>query len=106
LASLGYFGAPIADPNSLLTNNGRGSIIDSFWSQAEEGVEKMLRQHAKEVEAVTQALLKRGDLNGKEVMDIIAQTISIDGNGNGNGKGELVPGVENELAAGNVSQPN
>ena len=108
LASLGYFGAPIADPSSLLSNNGngRGSIIDSFWSQAEEGVEKMLRQHSNEVEAVTQALLKRGDLNGKEVMEIITQTTGLDGNGNGNGKGELVPGSENHLAAGNVTQPN
>jgi cell division protease FtsH len=106
LASLGYFGAPIADPNSLLTNNGKGSVVDSFWNQAEEGVEKMLLQHSKEVEAVTQALLKRGDLNGKEVLEIITETVGLDGNGNGNGKGEHVPGPENQLTAGNVSQPN
>ena len=105
LASLGYFGAPIADPTSLLANNGRGSIIDSFWNQAEEGVEKMVLQHSKEVEAVTKALLQRGDLNGKEVLEIIAQTTGQDGNGNG--KGEIVPGPENQLIVGNnMSQPN
>ncbi|MDR3574488.1 MAG: AAA family ATPase [Anaerolineaceae bacterium] len=110
LASLGYFGAPIADPNSLLANNGHGSMIDNFWAQAEEGVEKMLRQHSKEVEAVTQALLKRGDLNGKEVLEIIDQTVGLDGNsngnGNGNGKAEMIPGPESQLTAGNVTQPN
>ena len=62
LASPGYFGAPIADPASLLGNN------------------------------------------GKKVLEIIAPTIGL--NGNGNGKGELVPGPENRLATGNVSQPN
>jgi len=111
LASLGYFGAPIADPTALFAGNGHGSMIDNFWNQAEEGVERMLRQHSKEVEAVTQALLQRGDLNGTEVLAIISQTIGLDGNGNGNGNGngkaELVPGPENNLTAGNVTeQPN
>jgi cell division protease FtsH len=81
LASLGYFGPPVADPNLSLQKNGNGAQVDQFWEQAEEQVEQLLRNHSAEVEAVTQALLVRGDLTGKECLAIMAQAAQ--GNGNG-----------------------
>ena len=74
LASLGYFGPPLADPSMLLQMDWRNSILESFWKQAEESTEQLLRQHAAEVEAVACALLERGDLSGKECVEIIART--------------------------------
>jgi hypothetical protein len=49
-------------------------VIESFWHEAEEQTERLLLQHAAEVEAVAEALLKKGDLTGKECTEIIAQT--------------------------------
>jgi ATP-dependent Zn protease len=46
-------------------------IIERFWAECEEKVERLLREHAIEVEAVTQALLERHDLSGNEVISII-----------------------------------
>lgn len=46
-------------------------LIDRFWADCEEKVERLLRQHATEVEAVAQALLERHDLSGNEVIAII-----------------------------------
>ncbi len=80
LASLGYFGPPFGDP-MMMMQNGSGKKIEHFWEQAEEQVERLLRQHSAEVEAVTQALLARGDLNGKECLEVMA--LAAHGNGNG-----------------------
>ncbi len=79
LASLGYFGPPIADPAFLARGDVRHPEIERFWEQAEEGVEKLLRQHAREVEAVAQALLAKGDLTGKECLEIMARAAAQDG---------------------------
>jgi cell division protease FtsH len=81
LASLGYFGPPVLEPATLLQMDWRESPVEFFWRQAEESTEKLLGQHAAEVEAVAQALLDRGDLTGKQCLEIITRTAH--GNGNG-----------------------
>jgi len=73
LASLGYFGPPIADPNAIATDFKSDTPYARFWEQTEENVERLLRQHAAEIEAVAQALLDRGDLTGGECLDIMAR---------------------------------
>ena len=73
LASLGYFGPPIADPNAIATDLKGDTPYARFWEQTEENVERLLRQHAAEIEAVAQALLDRGDLTGSECLDIMAR---------------------------------
>ena len=81
LASLGYFGPPIADPSTVFQHEAKNYQVDRFWTQAEESVERLLLQHRREVEAVTQALLEKGDLNGKECLEIIARVSNSNGNG-------------------------
>ena len=68
LASLGYFGPPMADPVQLLQREMKNSTVEQFWRQAEESVEQLLVQHRVEVEAVTRELLRKGDLSGKECL--------------------------------------
>jgi cell division protease FtsH len=74
LASLGYFGPPIKEPGVLSQIEWQNKVIESFWQEAEEQTERLLHHHAAEVEAVAEALLKKGDLTGKECTEIIAQT--------------------------------
>jgi cell division protease FtsH len=71
LASLGYFGPPIVDPQTIVMDFKSDTPYDRFWQQAEEQVELLLRQHAAEVESVADALLERGDLTGAECLEII-----------------------------------
>jgi cell division protease FtsH len=73
LAHYGYFGPPITDGLSMGTEtaNGRGKIVEKFWQQLEDQTEHLLRAHTVEVEAVAQALLERGDLTGRECVEII-----------------------------------
>jgi cell division protease FtsH len=99
LASLGYFGPPVGEPNLMLQKNGGSAPVELFWEQAEEQVERLLRQHSAEVEAVTKALLARGDLNGKECLEIMAQAAhGSNGNGNGNGHTEEDPILGTQVA--------
>ena len=96
LASLGYFGPPTAEPSLAFQQQAKNSQVDRFWTQAEESVERLLIQHMREVEAITQALLERGDLNGKECLEIIARV-----NGS-NGKvspEELLPRPDTQVPA-------
>jgi cell division protease FtsH len=97
LASLGYFGPPVSDPNLVLQRNGGNAPVELFWEQAEEQLERLLRQHSAEVEAVTKALLARGDLNGKECLEIMAQAAH-GSNGNGNGHTEEDAIVDTQVA--------
>jgi cell division protease FtsH len=79
LASLGHFGPPMAEPSMLLQMDWRNTPIQHFWVQAEERVEQLLRMHSAEVEAVAQALLSRGDLTGKECIEIMEQVANRNG---------------------------
>jgi cell division protease FtsH len=68
LLDLGYFGFHPMKPEEP---DRYQEIIERFWAECEEKVERLLREHAIEVEAVTQALLERHDLSGNEVISII-----------------------------------
>ncbi len=75
LAHYGYFGPPvIIDPGVMASGwnfEGRAKIVEKFWQQLEDQTETLLRAHLPEVEAVAQALLLKGDMTGKECVDII-----------------------------------
>jgi cell division protease FtsH len=97
LASLGHFGPPVLEPNQLLQMDWRESPVEHFWRQAEESTENLLRLHAAEVEAVADALLTKGDLTGKECLEIMVNTAH--GNGNGHHKdGPIIEGETAELS--------
>jgi cell division protease FtsH len=74
LAANGYFGPPVTDPKAGVYSwnlTEHESKFTRFWNQAEEKTTKMLRDHWEEVEAIALALLEKGDLTGKEVVEII-----------------------------------
>jgi cell division protease FtsH len=96
LASLGYFGPPVAEPALLIQQGFKDSRAEEFWMKAEESTEKVLRQHAAEVEAVTRALLDRGDLTGKECLEIMAGA-NRNGNGHKDDKEALIDSVQLEI---------
>ncbi|MDT7885608.1 MAG: AAA family ATPase [Thermoflexus sp.] len=68
LLDLGYFGFHPLKPEEPERYQ---EIIERFWTECEEKVERLLREHAAEVEAVAQALLERHDLSGNEVVALI-----------------------------------
>ena len=78
LAHYGYFGPPITMDNPMAADggyNGRGKIVEKFWQQLEDQTEHLLRTHRVEVEAVAQALLERGDMTGRECVEVIRQAL-------------------------------
>lgn len=76
LAHYGYFGPPIALEGAMGVDgsfSGRGQIVEKFWQQLEDQTEQVLRAHSPEVEAVAKALLERGDLTGRECVEVITK---------------------------------
>lgn len=74
LAHYGYFGPPISMDGAMGVDgnfSGRGKVVEKFWQQLEDQTEQVLRAHSLEVEAVAKALLERGDLTGRECVEII-----------------------------------
>lgn len=75
LYSFGYFGPPVMGwengggdgipPNA-------GPMLERFWRLMEEQTESLLRKHAGEVEAITQALLEKDSLAHDEVMALLS----------------------------------
>jgi len=98
LASLGYFGPPMAEPALLMQREMKDSSVEQFWKQAEESVEQLLRQHRVEVEAVARELLRKGDLSGKECLEIMA--IAAANDNHQGGEVELPPGPEAQVPSG------
>jgi len=84
LASEGYFGPPIVDPQGLLMQGAFGGEqfdrvwhrIEDFWTDTEEKVEQFLLEHREEVEAITESLLVHETLRGEELREIIQDTIA------------------------------
>jgi cell division protease FtsH len=73
LAHYGYFGPPLdlqLQPGMTLAKD-RTEVVEKFWRKLEEQTEKILVEHAGEVHAVTQALLDRNDLTGKQCIEVI-----------------------------------
>jgi cell division protease FtsH len=75
LYTLGYFGPPVLGWENS-NNNGippnAAPMIDRFWRLLEDQTESLLRQHMDETEALTQALLAKGSLTNKEIMEHLA----------------------------------
>ena len=74
LANHGYFGPPVVMDTGMMgigTIEGRSSLVEKFWQQLEEQTENILRTHSPEVHAVAEVLLKKGDMTGKECIEII-----------------------------------
>lgn len=89
LADLGYFGV-----HPMRVDQLDQKIVDRFWADAEEQVERLLAIHSDEVHAVAQALLERGDLSSAEVYALLKprqQTSVVSGNGHQPGK-NAIPG--------------
>ena len=81
LAQFGYFGPPITFDSPMNADggyNGRGKIVEKFWQQLEDQTEQLLRAHHAEVEAVAQALLERGDLTGRECVEVIRKAAGME----------------------------
>jgi ATP-dependent Zn protease len=99
LANHGYFGPPVVMDMSMMgtgTLEGRGSLVERFWQQLEEQTEHLLRAHAPEVNAVAASLLKKGDLTGKECVEII-RAAAIKDNRETEGARVLKPLVEGSI---------
>jgi cell division protease FtsH len=74
LAALGYFGPPVKAPGAMIGQGefaGREREVELFWKQLEDQCERFIRHHAREVNAVAQALLEKESLTGDEVVEIV-----------------------------------
>lgn len=73
LAHYGYFGPPIATESMGVGNNfsDKAKAVEKFWKKLESTTEKILREHQNEVIAVAEALLVKGDMTGRECVEII-----------------------------------
>jgi cell division protease FtsH len=79
LAHFGYFGPPIAMDGMLGVSSNfsdKAKIVEKFWQQLEDQTEQLIREHSLEVQAVADALLQRGDLNGRECVEIIQKAMN------------------------------
>ncbi len=74
LAMHGFFGPPVSelftDVKELRFSDER---VERVWKQLEEQVEKLLIEHADEVEALVEALLEKKELTNKEVLAILGK---------------------------------
>ena len=72
LAHYGYFGPPLAlDANAGYGSKEKADIVDSFWRKLEDKTAQILIEHSAEVHAVAKVLLEKGDITGKECIEII-----------------------------------
>ncbi len=75
LAHQGFFGPPIGgDPMLIFKDE-----MQAFWRDAEAKTRKLLDEHWDEVDRIAQELLKRGDLSGKEVVQMIKEVSGSNG---------------------------
>ncbi|HLF26490.1 MAG TPA: AAA family ATPase [Anaerolineae bacterium] len=96
LAHYGFFGPPTADMNAILSGQFKSKEIERFWQQCEEGVERLLRTHTAEINAVAQALLERGDMSGQECVVIIREAAAAK-NGHQAVEGQLIEQLPEEI---------
>ncbi|MFT3895668.1 MAG: AAA family ATPase [Anaerolineales bacterium] len=72
LAHYGYFGPPLAmEQNVGMGIKDRAGVVETFWARLEEKTEEILVAHSVEVIAVAEALLVKGDMTGRECVEII-----------------------------------
>jgi hypothetical protein len=85
----------------MMAQNGwKNTRVEEFWEQAEERTEQVLRAHSVEVEAVARALLERGDLTGKECLEVMANALH--GNGHKPEAATALPASEIEVTPSQV----
>ncbi|MCZ6530430.1 MAG: AAA family ATPase [Chloroflexi bacterium] len=74
LAMLGFFGPPVselyADVKELRFSDER---VENVWKHLEDQVERTLYQHADEVEALMEALMKKDELSNTELLEILGK---------------------------------
>jgi ATP-dependent Zn protease len=74
LALHGFFGPPVSelftDVKELRFKDER---VEHVWLRLEEQVIRLLESHADEVEALVEALLARGDLSHREVLELLGK---------------------------------
>tara|TARA_B100000959_G_C14966137_1_gene617800 strand:- start:908 stop:2527 length:1620 start_codon:yes stop_codon:yes gene_type:complete len=74
LAVHGFFGPPVSelyrDVKELQFSDER---VERIWVSLEDQIEKMLVEHADEVEALVERLLERRDLSNKEVLELLGK---------------------------------
>ena len=74
LAVHGFFGPPVSelyrDVKELQFCDER---VERIWVSLEDQIEKMLVEHADEVEALVERLLERRDLSNKEVLEVLGK---------------------------------
>jgi len=74
LAVHGYFGPPVSelfrDVKELQFSDER---VERIWISLEDQVEKLLIDHADEVEALVDRLLERRDLSNREVVEVLGK---------------------------------
>ena len=74
LAVHGFFGPPVSelyrDVKELQFSDER---VERIWVSLEDQIEKMLIEHADEVEALVERLLERRDLSNKEVLELLGK---------------------------------
>jgi cell division protease FtsH len=97
LAHFGYFGPPLdmqqGVGDSLM--NRHNKIIEKFWKKLEDKTAEILAAHSTEVHAVAKALLERGDMPGRDCIEIIRA--SANGNGEVDSEGMLKALVEETI---------
>ncbi len=72
LAHYGYFGPPLVmDQNAGYGSKEKSDTIDAFWRKLEDKTAQLLLEHSAEVHAVARALLEKGDMTGRECIEII-----------------------------------
>jgi cell division protease FtsH len=79
LAHYGFFGPPVGDPNEVRGEKDKQKPFERFWREAEDQTERLLTQHAAEVEAVAHALLEKHGISGRECVAIIQQAAARNG---------------------------
>jgi cell division protease FtsH len=72
LAHYGYFGPPLVmDQNAGYGSKEKSDTVDAFWRKLEDKTGQLLLEHAAEVHAVARVLLEKGDITGRECVEII-----------------------------------
>jgi cell division protease FtsH len=71
LYSLGYFGVHDIDNKVRGAPTNADPLIERFWRTLDEQTERLLRDHAEEVEAIARALLEKSELSHEAVMALL-----------------------------------
>ncbi|HVF25902.1 MAG TPA: AAA family ATPase [Anaerolineales bacterium] len=72
LLHYGYFGPPlVTDQNAGYGSKEKSDVVDAFWRKLEDKTAQILLEHSEEVHAVARVLLEKGDMTGKECIEII-----------------------------------